>query len=794
VLNSINIPPEQPVAVIQTVHPDQYSQIEPYFSRYVPYWGVPQWLDGRLWRNIVRSQPILMICRDFIVNTILSLDWQIIARDSEKRKTYEDDIDYYTRGILKDFGVAYTDLVEWVVQDLYDLPFGAGVEMGRQNDDPNGKIVWLEPLDGTTLFPTLNEEWPVMQRLWEGLSFGPVFFPAHAINRVRISPKTEILRKGWGMPPPEKIYMALEMLNRGDQYYANLLLDTPPAGILDLGDMEKQSALSWIGSFRNLMNGIDAFKIPVLYEHNTKVDFIPFGKNPNDVMFDRISLKYAAICASAYGETLSDIGLEHQAGGGDTLAGSVRNERKTKQTGKSFAKRKMREFFDNILPPYLSFRYVDVDEEESIATGRARLATSTAFHTMLTDGYISRGEARLQSIADGMFTVPIPETLPPDAVPMQTTPGFKESGSKQVGTQNVPVSQGGQGDVGTSMRSMAGRSKLKEVIQSLLQKLPHQATDVRLSRLVKIALKAMYPSIKKSLDTLDDLELELWNSTQTKILFDDGTDELDPDSLIMVQKANSEIEQKLQTDLDKSKKWWSVVSDDDITNRLMPVIMEEFSRSLEDTTIDLQGALYADGLTDEPVPPQHSVSVTNNDVLKRLQVLAGAMAGQINEGTAFYIRRIIMSSIRDTMSTPPYSDQIKQGIDIDTILADNRVVRTIVRGALAELESLVDLRSTTIADFETSRIDKIAAQEEYKQSGLKTKAWKCYGDNPCPTCLENESQGFVPVDFKYKSVFTDDEIEAPPAHPKVEHCGLIFDRSELADLYNQGKFKLWYGE
>jgi hypothetical protein len=146
------------------------------------------------------------------------------------------------------------------------------------------------------------------------------------------------------------------------------------------------------------------------------------------------------------------------------------------------------------------------------------------------------------------------------------------------------------------------------------------------------------------------------------------------------------------------------------------------------------------------------------------------------------------------MSTPPYSDQIKQGIDIDTILADNRVVRTIVRGALAELESLVDLRSTTIADFETSRIDKIAAQEEYKQSGLKTKAWKCYGDNPCPTCLENESQGFVPVDFKYKSVFTDDEIEAPPAHPKVEHCGLIFDRSELADLYNQGKFKLWYGE
>ena len=605
-LNSINIPPVQPVAVVQTIHQDQYSQIEPYFSRYVPYWGVPQWLDGRLWRNIVRSQPVLVICENFIRDTMLSMDWQIIARDSEKRTQYDADIKYYTEGILKDFGFTYTDLVEWIVQDLYELPFGSGVEIGRQNDYPHGKVLWLEPLDGTTLFPTLNEEWPVMQRLWEGLSFGPVFFPAHAINRVRLSPRTEILRKGWGMAPPEKIYLALEMLSRGDQYYANLLLDTPPAGILDLGDMEKQSALAWINSFRNLMNGIDAFKIPVLYEHNTKVDFIPFGKNPNDVMFDRISLKYAAICASAYGITLSDIGLEHGAeGGGSSLSGAVRDERKTKQTGKAVAKRKFKEFFDAIVPPYLSFRYIDVDEEQSIATGRARLATSTAFHTMLVDGWVSPSEVRLQAIADGLFTVPIPEAIPPDAVPQVTTPGFKEAGTKQVGTQNVPVSSGGQGDVGSSARtanskSMVGNDKFKGTIKALLEKLPHAATDVRMSRLVKIALKTMYPAIQKSAD-LDDLEMNLWNSTQDKILFDDDeVDELDidPSSLILIQKANADVENKLQADLDKQKKWWQVISDEDITSKLLPLVMEEFSRSVQDTAIDLQGALYADGLTD----------------------------------------------------------------------------------------------------------------------------------------------------------------------------------------------------
>lgn len=795
-LNSItNTPPEQPTNVLQTVHPSQYSQVEPFFFRYPSYLTVPQWTDGRLWRNAVRFQPILMICENFIIDTMLSMDWQIVATDSEKRKQYEGEIDYYTRGITKDFGISYTDLVEWIIQDLYELPFGAGVEIGRQNDDPNGKVIWIEPLDGTTLYPTLNEDWPVMQRLWEGMTFSPVYFPAHAIDRVKLSPRTEIMRKGWGMPPAEKVYIALDMLNRGDQYYANLLLDTPPAGILDLGDMEKQSALAWIGSFRNLMNGIDAFKIPVLYEHNTKVDFIQFGKNPNDVMYDKISLKLAAICASAYGETLSDIGLEHSSGGGgSSLSGAVRNERKTKQTGKAVAKRKVKEFFDHLLPTYLSFRYIDVDEEQSIATGRARLATSTAFHTMIVDGYISPGEARLQSIADGMFTVPIPESIPSDAHPQLTTPGFKESGSKQVGTQNVPVSQGGQGDVGTSLRSAIGYSKFKETLKVLLEKLPHAATDIRIGRLVKVALKAMYPGIKKSAD-LDDLELELWNSTQQRILFDDNVDDIDlgENGLVLIQQSNTDIENKLQNDLDKQKKWWEVISDDDTINKLLPLVMEEFSRSLEDTTIDLQNSLYEDGLTDTPTSPQ-SFSLTNSEMQKKLVILSELMADQINSGTAYYVRKIVMSAVRDTMSTSLYSEQVKQGLDISTLLADNRLIRTIVQLALLGFEDLVNIRSTTIADYEVNRIDKLAVQEEYKQVGLKTKAWRCYGNDPCPTCLDNQAKGFVPMSFRYKSVFPDSEIEAPPAHPKVEHCGLIFDKTELANLYNQGNFKFWYGD
>ena len=73
----------------------------------------------------------------------------------------------------------------------------------------------------------------------------------------------------------------------------------PPAGILDLGDMEKDNALEWTAAFKSWSQGnLDAFSIPVLYEHTSDAKFLSFGKVPNDLMYDRITLKYAAIVAA----------------------------------------------------------------------------------------------------------------------------------------------------------------------------------------------------------------------------------------------------------------------------------------------------------------------------------------------------------------------------------------------------------------------------------------------------------------------------------------------------------------
>src|SRR3972149_9549682 len=115
--------------------------------------------------------------------------------------------------------------------------------------------------------------------------------------------------------------------------------------------MEMDSALQWADSYKNFLAGkSSAFKIPILYEHTTKTEFISFGKVPNDIMFDRITLKYAAIVAAAYGMSLGDIGLQTTSASGETLAGSIRQERRTKRTGFARAKKKIKYLIESFLP------------------------------------------------------------------------------------------------------------------------------------------------------------------------------------------------------------------------------------------------------------------------------------------------------------------------------------------------------------------------------------------------------------------------------------------------------------
>jgi hypothetical protein len=421
--------------------------LPPVINRILPQWQHPDWMAAQLWRRAVNQQPFAQICKTTLTDMVTALDWKIDPVDTSQRDELKPQIDYYTDLFENGNGTYdYMGFTEFIMGDYLDLPFGAGVELGWQHDDPSsGKLLWFEPLDAGTLFPTRASDFPVGQAI-QLEPIKTIYFPYYAINRLWMNPRSVWYRQGWGVAPPEKIYLALVLLDRGDQYYANMLLDTPEVGLLDLGDMAEDSAQNWLKSWQTLLQGVDPFKIPVLYEHNTPAKFISFTHSPQDLTFDRTTLRYAAMCAAAYGMSLSDIGLQATSSGGETLAGSIRQERRTRRTGLSQAKSKLRLFWNRMLPDYLKFNFIDTDEEQSVAVGRARLANATAFDTWIKAGVFSAEEARLQAISDGLITISIPEQMPED---MQPPPQPQQPANERPSLLGRPIapSDGGHGEV-----------------------------------------------------------------------------------------------------------------------------------------------------------------------------------------------------------------------------------------------------------------------------------------------------------------------------------------------------------
>lgn len=421
-----------------------------YLLRWLPEWKQPKWYNADVWRYIVRAQPIATDCRETLTSNLLALEWKIEPRDSTKRDEYKEDIEYYTDFFEYTGKYDYTEIIEWIAGDYLDIPFGAGVELGWANDtppdeNPNSKLLWILLLDGGTLYPTLNDQYPVGQAVQENIG-SVVYFPKYAINRMYMSPRQEIRREGWGMAPPEKIYLAIELLNRGDQYYANLLLDTPEAGILDLGDMAEESAKKWLDGWKTLMDGIDPFKVPVLYEHEKAATYIPFSRSPVDMTFNQAVTRYGAIVCAGYGMSLSDIGVSATSSSGETLAGSIRQERKTKRTGFARMKKKTIFFFNRMLPPHLRFHFIDLDDEVSVALGRARLANATAWQQMVQAGMFTPAEGRQQTIADGLTSISIPEEPPEEAKQVVENKQKLAERPTMLGRPVAP-SAGGQGEV-----------------------------------------------------------------------------------------------------------------------------------------------------------------------------------------------------------------------------------------------------------------------------------------------------------------------------------------------------------
>jgi hypothetical protein len=570
-----------------------------FLIRNVPSWKTRYLTDGTTWRNIVDTQPIAGLCRETLISNYIALDWKIEPKDSDRRDEMKSEIDYYTDFFTNTGDYDYETIIEWVGKDLLDIPFGAGVEVGRESDKPDGKVLWLEFIDGATLFPYPSKEWPVYQRVPQNPD-KVIFFPKHAINRIYYSPNTRILQEGWGIPPPEKVYLALELLVRGDRYYANLLLDTPEAGILDLGDMAKDSAI--------------------------------FGKPPTDLMFDRITARYASIMAAGYGLSLSDLGIQTTTSGGDTLAGSIRDERKSRKTGVARFKKKMISFFNFMLPNDLEYKIIDMDDELSVALGRARLANATAAAQYIDKRIFTPQEMRLQAIADGLVSISVPEEVPEDEFPEM--PGENSQERTNMLGKPIAPSQGGHGEV------VPRGDVFSDEIHAILD-----VSDATIRQMVRSALKPMSIQTQKIMEELGEDELSAWDDWHDEILWGKDKDEIPELTMITLSESRDRISRIME-----HHDWWRFrISADDIYNEFSDILEKAVDKRSKEVGEEIENIEYTE-----------KFKVRISEILTKSE-------NEIEEG-------IINCVISGTKKTLINRGLVAKSLDEPEILHDNKTV------------------------------------------------------------------------------------------------------------------------
>ncbi len=557
-----------------------------YFVRSIPIWNPPAWQEAATWRSFVEKQPIAAICRDRIADHLNSLDWAIVARDSEKRDELKPKIKHYTklfeRGNAYYYDLDFSSHIEWLVKDLFTLPFGTASEIGRLDNDDNGKVVWVRPLDAGTLSPTLNFDYPVMQ-VTPNTGLRPVFLGRKFVSRVFLSPRTEIRREGWGYAPPERIWRAIEMMYAGDNYYSQLLLNTPEAGILDMADVSETSAKEWVKSLADILLGISPLKIPVLYGHEKPATWIPFGKPPSEIMYDTTTMKYAAILCAGYGLTLSDIGFPTSSSGGDTLAGTIRNERVSSSSGKSTAKKKTKSYWDKILPDSLAFTWIDYDDERNVSKGRARLASAQASQIWVNTRTFLPSETRRQAIADGLVSIDVPEEVDPNdpeftALQEAQNPfGAVGSKTKTLGSP-VPASSGGQGE---------------KIPQQTIQRNLVQA-EMSIGKGVRNASGVLASLVAKVKSNLDESEFPIWDEYVDEYLV--GKSQIEEEGLKNVlddvcTRAMNSIKENSWTSDFSGEIVKSIIADEDLVALTERELDEDAPARIN------KSALYKDELT-----------------------------------------------------------------------------------------------------------------------------------------------------------------------------------------------------
>jgi hypothetical protein len=310
--------------------------------------------------------------------------------------------------------------------------------------------------------------------------------------------------------------------------------------------------------------------------------------------------------------------------------------------------------------------------------------------------------------------------------------------------------------------------------------------DIQLRRLIKAALKAQFPIASKAIINLSEADRVQWAEERFKSWF--GEESIF-DQIPQVQKVDKLALEDLEKLLEDDR-WWELPPE--VVAQVLEILNLAFSEGATVAAEMVQQFLYEEGLVSSPDLIGFNFNLKNPVTINRLNTDAATMVRRVNDGTKFYLKRIIAAGVDEGVSSQEIAARIAEGQSLDKILKESELVAKVTQRARGEIEQLTPARLESIVNTEISKAEGAGRVEQWKKQGLKNKTFNHTGpDIPCRFCQAAIDEGEVDIDFGYTDVFGS-KVLHPPLHPSVDHCHIQFLPQELID--KAGELNAWNGD
>lgn len=552
-----------------------------FITRQPLYLQNPTAFSANQWRQIAK-EPITRLCIRHILRELTSLEWEVSSLNPEKDA---EQVRFLTTVLENaDDGDGWDTWLSRVLLDALTLPMAGNSEVVP--DKTTGILGGLYHVDGATLYPTYERDIPFVQ-INPYNTVERIYFVKGDIMRLILQPRSELQRKPFQEAPVESAFVGIEALSRMYVYYLKQLTDTPIAGILDVMDMTQDEAQTWAENFREMLNGVDPLKMPLLYDHVKPARLIPFGRSPTDLALGENFKRFAELVVSGFGLSIGDLRLfEHER----TLAGVEASQRVTARSGIGYYAQAVEDMMNRsiLMTSLTGFKFKfklgmtgEEQAEAQLAQTRATILTTLAGPTQ---PLLKPEDAQAQLVAWGVVDVPLSGT--PQA------PGLEGLGDVMGGGDQFG---GGGGEVGTSPDESGGPQVGEE---------SGGGYDIFNKALVSSVFGSRGPQVNTE---VADRFLQLLSEAYNQITSENVLD----------------------------TEWYKIP---DVSTEIAGILTDVYDQAALDQMVDIQQRGYVMGVSNRLESPVIQFRLSDPDKIREIEVRSNKILDYIDEGSVQYLK------------------------------------------------------------------------------------------------------------------------------------------------------------